>query len=278
MAIKRYLSEENLKRLMKEKEFLIKNVINSEGELQLCLRDNYFNIYYRGNSLAKITFKPEGKYWVEIHSKFVPEAITNDANLENHFIVKDQKYVFKIDKDKLRKLLKKDYIDYIKSKIADVDFKEELEFQHSVMIDNTLNERYCLIDIQVTDECFQGKRMDLIALKHIEENIYRIVVCEVKLGNNKELSDSVYYQINGYCNHIRKYLKCYKDTYEKQYSQLKGLGLFPAHNSKTIVIENEIEEMIIVGRYLVSAKKQIDTLVQNHPDIKDKVKLLKYEL
>lgn len=283
MSIKRYLSEENLNRLMRERGYLVKNIINSKGELQLCLRDNYFNVYYRGNSLAKVEFKSEDKYAVGIHKKFVPDTIINDADFSTSFKViankdNDTLYYFEIDQPKLRKLLRQKYIEDIKAKIAEVGFKEELEFQHTIVEDNVLNEIYCFIDIQVTDSCFDKKRIDLIALRNVEGNRYRLVIGEVKLGNNKELSDSVYYQVKEYSEHIKKHFNCYRDTYEKQYSQLKQLGLIPAHKSKTIVIDDEIEEMIIVGRHLVSAKEQIDILVQKHPDIKDKVKLLSYEL
>jgi hypothetical protein len=283
VTIKRYLSEENLKRIMKEKRFLIKNIISSEGELQLCLRENYFNIYYRGNSLAKVEFQPEDKYTVGIHNKFVPEIILNDSDFSNSFRTSTNRdneeiYNFNIEEYQLRKILKKDYIENIKSKIRYLNFKEELEFQHNIIASNILNEKYCLIDIQVTDNSFNKKRIDMIALRNIKENEYGIVVCEVKLGNNEELSNEVYNQVKGYSKHVRKNFNYYKKTYEKQYFQLKQLGLIPAHKNDEIAIKEDLEEMIIVGRYLVSAKKQIGELVKNHPDIKDKIRLLTYEL
>jgi len=283
MAIKRYLSEENLKRLMKEKPFLIKNIINSQGKLILCLRNNYFNVYYRGNSLAKVSFAPEEKYIVEMHSKFVPEEIKNDPTFNNKFkIVTDKEtekvYSFNIEQCELRKLLQKKYIEKIESKITQVNYKEELEFQHFVMEENIFNEEYCLIDIQITDESAAQKRIDMIGLKHLEKNKYIMVIMEVKLGNNKELEDAVYYQVKGYSEHVKKYFKCYKETYEKQYNQLKQLGLICGHDSETIIIEDEIDEMILVGRYIAKAKKQIGELIIHHPDIKDKIRLLTYEL
>lgn len=283
MAIRRFLSDKNLESLMKERGFLIKNIINSEGELQLCIRDNYFNVYYRGNSLAKVIFEPENKYKVEINGKFVPQVIIDDHEFSNNYRVdinEDKKtlYTFSIEQDKLKKLLRKDYIEAIKLKIDEVDYKQELEFQHSIMVDNILNEKYCLIDIQVTDKYFNKKRMDMIALKNIGENKYRIVVTEVKLGNNGELKEAVYTQLKSYTEHVNKYFDCYKETYEKQYYQLKQLGLLSSHKYETIIIDNEVEEMILVGRYIVKAKQQIDELIRNHPDIKDKVKLLAYEL
>jgi hypothetical protein len=49
---------------------LVKIVNNSNGELDIAIRVNYLNIYYKGNSLAKISFKEPDKYKLEIHKKF----------------------------------------------------------------------------------------------------------------------------------------------------------------------------------------------------------------
>ncbi|MCB2292654.1 hypothetical protein LGK95_03770 [Clostridium algoriphilum] len=281
MAIKRYLNDTNLIRLMQESGFLLKNIINSEGELILCLRENYFNIYYRGNSLAKVSFKSENKYTVDIHSKFIPTELINDPDFSNKYKVltikgKETIYRFNIEQCELRKLLQKTYIASIKEKIIKVGYKEELEFQHLIMSDNILNEKDCLIDIQITDKYANGKRMDLMGLKQIDGNLYRMVIMEVKLGNNEELKEKVYRQIKDYSDHVKKYFTCYKHTYEEQYRQLKQLGLLPSYKYETIVIDDEIEEMIIVGRYLAKAQKQITELIINHPDIEDKIRLLAY--
>ena len=69
--ISRYLSEENFGRWRDDFQFLIKIFKSFRGELEISLRDNYFNLYFRGNSAAKVTFKPNGKYRLEIHEKFV---------------------------------------------------------------------------------------------------------------------------------------------------------------------------------------------------------------
>ncbi|MCD6162374.1 MAG: hypothetical protein J7K40_08180 [candidate division Zixibacteria bacterium] len=68
--IKRYLSTENLPRFKTDFKNLIKIVNNSNGELDLAIRDNYLNIYYKGCSLSKISLKTPNKYKVNIHRKF----------------------------------------------------------------------------------------------------------------------------------------------------------------------------------------------------------------
>ncbi len=69
-TIQRYLSEKNLKRFETDFKILVKIVNNSNGELDIAIRVNYLNIYYKGNSLAKISFKEPDKYKLEIHNKF----------------------------------------------------------------------------------------------------------------------------------------------------------------------------------------------------------------
>ena len=52
--MKRYFSDEKFERLCKDFAFLVSKAKDYKGELDIRLRDNYFNLYYKGNSLAKI--------------------------------------------------------------------------------------------------------------------------------------------------------------------------------------------------------------------------------
>ncbi len=53
-------------------KFLLKMIKDEDfiGELDLALRDNYFNLYYKGNSLAKIEFGKGNSYKISINEKF----------------------------------------------------------------------------------------------------------------------------------------------------------------------------------------------------------------
>ena len=79
-VIKRYLSDKNLKRFETDFKSLIKTVNNSNGELDIAIRSNYLNIYYKGNSLAKISFKALDKYKVGIHKKFLKVRLPMTPN------------------------------------------------------------------------------------------------------------------------------------------------------------------------------------------------------
>ena len=52
-------------------------VNDTHGELDFRLRDNYFNLYYKGNSMAKVTVMGSG-YRVAVHRKFSDEADDSD--------------------------------------------------------------------------------------------------------------------------------------------------------------------------------------------------------
>ena len=45
--------------------------VHSDKDLDLQIRDGYINIYFKGNSLLKLTEKHPDLYAVDIHEKFV---------------------------------------------------------------------------------------------------------------------------------------------------------------------------------------------------------------
>ncbi len=70
-VIKRYLEPEVLaERAKTDLRYLVEFINGSGGEYNLQLRENYFNIYYQGNSLAKVTPNENGTYSVAIHEEF----------------------------------------------------------------------------------------------------------------------------------------------------------------------------------------------------------------
>jgi hypothetical protein len=52
--ITRSIDENKFDRVCKDFGFLVERIHKEQGELDLRLRDNYFNLYYKGNSLAKV--------------------------------------------------------------------------------------------------------------------------------------------------------------------------------------------------------------------------------
>ena len=53
-TLKRWIDDEHFDAVRNDFAFLCTRVRQECGELDLRLRDNYFNLYYKGNSLAKV--------------------------------------------------------------------------------------------------------------------------------------------------------------------------------------------------------------------------------
>jgi hypothetical protein len=79
--IRRYFSEDKFARLRKDFAFLASKVKDYKGELDIRLRDDYFNLYYKGNSLAKIISRKDD-YEVSVHNKFVEKVLEADKRLK----------------------------------------------------------------------------------------------------------------------------------------------------------------------------------------------------
>ncbi|MBA7700412.1 hypothetical protein ES703_109126 [subsurface metagenome] len=236
--IMRYLSEKNLKRFEIDFKNLIKIVNNSEGELDIAIRENYLNIYYKGNSLAKISFNKLDKYKVEIHKKFFEGTNADNPNFWDEK-TKSDNYIsltLSLVKPPLCFLQKK-HIDQFCSKIKQVNYGEEIVFEQALITDNLERNNLIIIDRQITDKKLKRKRMDLLALKQIESNTYSFLVVEVKLGNNPELKGAVGKQLTDYMTHIQRHFNDYKSCYERQFEQKRKMGLINIPTAKSIEIK-----------------------------------------
>lgn len=278
VVIKRFMDDYYFGRMQEDFNFL-PNVIKSfKGEVELFLRDNYFNLYYKGNSLARVDFKPDGKYEIKIHKEFVKgTSVEKDNRFLGKWKEKDDGYVyFIVEKDLLHPLLQKKYLDEFCSKVKKLNFKEELILEQMLITDNLMREDFLFIDRQVTDKEMNGKRMDLLALRQIECNKYSFIVIEVKLGNNSELSGNVADQLEYYIKHIEEYFDDYKKCYEENYKQKKAFGLIEKPSCKTIEIVEGVKGMVVICGYSVMAKEKIQNLLKNHSSLN--VKQFYYEL
>lgn len=263
--ISRYFSENNFKRLQIDFAFLFPIIRSFKGELDFSMRKDYFNLYFRGNSAAKVSFLKNGKYRYEINKKFFPSNIENDDRFihthsnHNEIIVTSSKL--------LHPLLQKRNLDETYSKIKKENYSEEVIFEQMLMTDNASRCDLILIDRQVTDSDFKRKKIDLLTLKQKQGNKFQFMVLEIKMGNNPELKEDVAHQLNIYQTHITNHFEEYKFCYEKNFSQKKILGLMENPPMDEIEIVKDVEGMIVVGGYSGPAKEKIQILVENHPEI-----------
>ena len=265
--IERYLDDKVLERAERELSPLVRLINNSYGEYNLQLRKNYFNIYYQGNSLAKVIPNKNGTYSASIHKKFAQGDTLK--KLERYSVNKPSqsarskgKHVsFSIRPQNLHQFFRWSNINSLSSRIRAVHNGEEITFEQVLITDNPSSDKLIIIDRQVADHVNRAQ-IDLLALRRDSaDKPFHFQVIEVKLGRNPELREKVGRQLDGYVNHIRKYIKAYADCYEKNYRQKKELGLFDPSLPNRIEIDKDertVEGLIVVCGYSQLAEQALE--------------------
>lgn len=284
-VIKRYLDPERFRIVKRDLLPLVKLINGSGGEYSFQLRENYFNIYYQGNSLAKVIPNKDGTYSVEIHKQFVRDRILEkleqySVNKPSHSkttTAKNSNYArFKIRHENIHQFFQKNNLKRLASKIRAVGYGEEITFEQVLITDNPPSRKLIIIDRQVADHVTKAQ-MDLLALKrNSEDRPFHFLIIELKLGRNPELLGDVASQLNGYVEHIKRHIDDYIDCYRTNYQQKKQLGLFDPSDTKlpnTIDIEGRVEGLIVVGGYSQLAEQALryhlcPKIVENRWDIK----------
>jgi len=270
MPINRYFTQDNLRRVTRDFRFLVKLVQTSYGEYDMAIRDNYFNIYYKGNSLAKIEPKNDDQYKTSINSKFFVDTSADDVRYYTSKRVSGDYISLTLTAKQLHPFFQRKHLTQFASRIKQEHNGEEIDFEQSLITDNLDKEGILFIDRQITDSKLGRKRLDLLALRQADGHRYKFLVCEVKLGSNTELKGKVADQLDVYVEHIQEYFEDYKRCYEEHYIQKKALGLITVPGYDSIEIVNPVEGIILVGGYSGIAKKHIKALKQSYPKLKVK--------
>lgn len=270
--LKRYFSDdEKLNRFLADFDFLFKKVKASLDELDLKLRSNYFNLYYKGNSLAKVSFKGVN-YKIDIHNKFIKNVFDGDERFNPEKSKSSHYTSYILKPELLPAFFQMKYLKKIYSNIRKVNYGEEITFEQILITDNLNRPDFFIIDRQITETSLKRKRLDLLALQQVDKNKnkYRFLVIEIKLGNNPELKKDVGEQLEGYLTHIHGHFPSWKGCYEKNYKQLKKTGIFDIPEYSEIEIVNSTQGMAVVGGYFNMAQKNISHLKKSYPDVKVK--------
>ncbi|GAG71268.1 unnamed protein product, partial [marine sediment metagenome] len=260
-------SEDIFNHIKSDLGFLIDKIIRSGFEYDLQIRNNYFNLYYKGNSLGKISYRTKTQlYNVEIHNKFINKKI------KERFMPKEGTYlVFMLRKEQLHPLFSYQNLLSMAQKVKNVNYQEEIAFEQMIMTDNVKRQDLIIIDRQIVDATSKTK-MDLLALTQMQKKNYDYQFCviEVKLGNNPELKGAVSSQLKEYINRISDNFEDYKKCYEKNFTQKQELGLFddPSLKSLKINIVPGVQGLVVVLGYSGIAKESIDELKKKDPTIK----------
>jgi hypothetical protein len=261
--INRTFSPMTFNEIQKDFRFLFPLIQKYYGEIEFSIRNDYFNLYYKGNSLSKVRFVKKGSYEISIHKKFF-EGSKAQSDDRFDFKQKGDHFQDTLTVSKLHPFFQKSHIDDLCSRIRVVNNGEEINFEQSIITDNIDNPDFFIIDRQVTDRDLQLKRMDLLALRRIENGTYRFVVLEVKLGKNKELTHAVAGQLSLYVDHIKKFFPDYAECFEKNYEQKIELGLLSFPNRTIKIDRNDVDGLVVVGGYSKIANKYISILKSAH--------------
>jgi hypothetical protein len=261
MIIKRYVSDKVFNSIKADFGFLIDRILQSGFEYDLQIRDNYFNLYYKGSSLGKISFTSNtGLYNIRIHHKFIDERI------KERFKPQEGIYLnFILPKEQLHPLFSQSNLASMSHKVKKINFQEEIIFEQMIMTDNVDRKDFIIIDRQILDKTAKTK-MDLLALVKQADSNYQFCVVEVKLGNNPELKGGVINQLKGYINRIERNFEAYRECYELNFRQKQELGLFDRNLNINII--PEVLGIVVVLGYSGLAQKSIAKMKEKDPSIK----------
>lgn len=265
MICKRYFPEDVLGRIKKDFKFLIDKILESGFEYDLQLRDNYFNLYYKGKSLGKVLYRRRNDdYRIDIHPKFVYDQIKK--RFEHSKV--GNCLVFKLQTKQLPSFYSERNLRIMSQKVRQIYFQEELTFEQMIMTDNVNREDFIIIDRQIVEA---GMRIDLLALVKKEGNDYQFCVIELKLGNNPEPRKKIISQLRGYVTLVEKHFNKCKEGYKKNFKQKKDLGLFDGNQdikNMDINIVREVLHVLVIVGYSGLAEKMKDELKKIDPTIR----------
>lgn len=272
--IVRYLNPRAFDNLRGDFNFLVEKVNKSGGELDLQLRENYFNLYYQGNSLAKVSLSRK-PYKVEINKSFcAPKVVLKDPRKRfssDRFKRSGDYHIIKLQPKELPIFFQEKILKDFERKIRMVNYGEEIAFEQSIITDNIDRSDLIFIDRQVTGGEIPG-RIDLLSLKKSKGDKYFFLIIEVKLGNNMELKGDVIDQLEGYIKAISSNIGSFRDCYKRNYRQKRTLGLLPQPGlPDNIEITDKVDGRIVVGSYFAIGKKLLENLKKNYPEWSNKI-------
>ena len=258
-VINRYLSEQNLRRLKRDFAFLLKWVRRPQEEMHICLRNDYFNIYFKGNSVAKVEFLPGDRYQVTVHEEFVGNSLDGKGQFTVQKNMRSGYCRFAVGRKLIHPLLQKQHLRIWCRNISQRHFSEELAFEQLLISDNLDNPDVAVVDRQVRDTVLT-RRMDLLLLRRGDDGLHHFEVVEVKIGNSPDLRDGkVIAQLDEYVAHLRKFLDDYRECYTINLRQQAELRL-PGVPTHAVQIGDQVSGRIVVTGYATFARQVVEGL------------------
>jgi len=134
-VIQRYFSEDIFAIIKPHFRFLVETVVRSGFEYDLQLRDNYFNLYCKGNSIGKISYLTTKQlYKIEINYKFISDKIIARFKPQKD---KNDYLVFRLSRKQLHLLFSSANLLSMANRVKKVNYQEETAFEQ-ILIDATI--------------------------------------------------------------------------------------------------------------------------------------------
>jgi hypothetical protein len=189
------------------------NQIVADKDLDLQIRDNYLNVYYKGNSLLKLT-EVAGHYKVDIHNKF-----RDDLNLPTILDSQTTPQFMSLIPQ-----LKDNIVRYGKSSL-------EVEYEQLIIRANNLeprnNSEYFVVDRQYA---IGQDRFDLIGVfwnRHGRKHSQELPLCfmEVKFALNSDIK-AIQDQVQRYYLSVQGHAMALAEEVASMFRQKLELGLY----------------------------------------------------
>jgi len=230
-----------------------------DTDLDLQIRDNYLNIYYKGNSLLKLRELSDTRYRTEIHPKFmaglaIPDLDGPEATAE---------FVRNIP------TLKKNVAEHGR-------YSLEVEYEQLIIRANNrerrTNSEYFFVDRQYS---VKRMRFDLLGFywdRRRRRKGQTVAPClvEVKFALNSDIS-RVHRQLSQYYDVLRESSSCIAEEAESMFRQRLELGLYDQRKErieamKTLQFTRDIEEfqiiLVLVDYNPFSSQLDLDKLAE----------------
>ena len=93
---------------------------------------------------------------------------------------------FHLPSNMLHSFFQRKYLDRIGSNIASANYSEEITFEQMLITDNLNWQDFLIVDRQVTETALRRQRMDLLALRRVDQDRFQLLVIEVNLGHHNQ--------------------------------------------------------------------------------------------
>jgi hypothetical protein len=262
----RHLSENFIKDLKESQLNSILEYLHMDDTLDLEIRENYINIYYRGGNILKIS-ETKSRYLFHFEKKYLKNSVVSEQLINNH-------------------IANQDWFNYIPLAKQAMDFyfskhkNEEKEFQQLVVRENNNSTiangtDYFIIDIEYDNH--ENARFDLIAVEWPSEASKRklaknfkpkLAVIEMKFGDGaikgkagirKHIIDFKAFRSN-----VVKF-NDFKNEMVKVFNQKRDLGLIPplsgiANKNQVTEFEKDIDLIFLIANHDPASKILYDQI------------------